>query len=248
MLSSPPLVTILTDTNPVYIHTQTHTYSVHYPAIHILHFQLAFFLSSHVQSLYPCIYPIHATSLDFLSFDPHNDFSQWTQFIRLIMQFFHSPVTNPSSLLTDIHNKHSQPCATSGHLTLICFNHLNSDYTTGWTTEETWFDSLFFLLSELALRHHVISSMKNAQNCETGANKVKADPVHTNKVYWGVPTTWCLEKLPGYPLNRRQGGPKSQSGHLAPIMNWTLDLQLHSLLTILTKLLRLQWMRWVTAG
>jgi len=67
-----------------------------------------------------------------------------------------------------------QPCATSGHLTLTHFNHLNSDYSTGRTTEETWFDSLFFLLSELALRHHITSGMKNKQNCEIGMNKVKA--------------------------------------------------------------------------
>ena len=130
---------------------------------------------------------MHATSLAFLSFDPHNDFSQLTQFIRLITQFFHSPVTNPSSLLTDIHNKRTNlvlPVVTyQWSPTLISFNHLNRDYATGWTTEETWFDSLFLLQSELALRHHVISSMKNVQNCETGVNKVKLDPVHAKKVY-----------------------------------------------------------------
>jgi len=50
---------------------------------------------------------MHATSLAFLSFDPRNDFSQLPQFFRLSVQFFHSPVTNPSSVLTDIHNKHA---------------------------------------------------------------------------------------------------------------------------------------------
>jgi len=75
-----------------------------------------------------------------------------------------------------------QHCATSGHLTIICFSHIISDHTTGQTMKETLFEFLFFLLSELARRLHITSGMKNTQNCEIGVNKVNADPVHTKKV------------------------------------------------------------------
>jgi hypothetical protein len=99
------------------------------------------------------------------------------------MQFFYSPVSNPSSVPTDTHTKRTNlVLATSGHCTLICFNHLNSDYTTGRMTQETWFDSLFFLLSETAITHHITSGM-NTQNCEIRMNKVKADRDHTKKVF-----------------------------------------------------------------
>jgi hypothetical protein len=45
-----------------YTHTHTHTHHIILP-LHTLHFQVASFLQSYVQSLYPCIYPMHATWL-----------------------------------------------------------------------------------------------------------------------------------------------------------------------------------------
>ena len=51
------------------------------------------------------------------------------------------------------------------------------------------------------------------------------------------PGSYTPEKEPRYPMNRRLGGPSSQTGHFVPIGTRTPDLPASSFVAILTKLI-----------
>ena len=176
---------------------------------------------------------MHATSLVFLSFDPHNDFSQWTQFIRLIMQFLHSPVTYPPSVLTDIHNKRANivlPVVTwSLHPHTLESSKLWLCYR-----PDSGGNAVRFPLFPT-----VRTSSKAPQNTLYKEHITLWD--RSEQIYSCWKSSFVTHKIWG------RVGPQGQSGRLAPIMNQTLDIQLHSLVTILTALLRLHWLMGVRA-